>query len=81
MVSRVNLGDGRETKNPAEAYYDEDGNYHFHQSVSMIWPWTCSRGHSGSAIVTKPCDSAGIKPNHAPAPCGFVGSTVIKVNE
>lgn len=78
-VSRVTLGEGLDTRNPAEAYYDEDGHYHFHQHVGTVYRWSCSNGHVGTASVTKPCDSAGISPKHAPSPCGFRGETLINV--
>jgi hypothetical protein len=69
--SVVTLHSDAQPPRPQLTFYDEDGDCHLHGSPS-IYPWSCSRGHRGTATTIPACPSS-----HKG--CGANGGLEIKV--
>lgn len=74
QLSRVDLSRGRTTLFSPETYYDEDGDYHNHDTNSTTYQWRCSRGHRGRATTRQACQS-----HHKG--CGLAGGLEIAVDK
>ena len=55
--STITIGNGYSTLANCNAYFDEDGNYHFHDTNNHVSSYYCSKGHAITVRAASKCAS------------------------
>lgn len=67
LRSRLKIGMSSSTAMGFEHYYDEEGDYHYHDPNATTTSYYCSKGHRGTVKVAPHCGSCdyGAKPEES----------------